>query len=54
MRSDNCREQIFGPKTGEQKKAYVQAWLQEQGVKAAPPAGGRDDRGGRAGAGLRT
>ena len=29
-------EQIFGPKTGEQKKAYVQAWLQEQGVKADP------------------
>ena len=27
-------EQIFGPKTGEQKKAYVQEWLREQGVRA--------------------
>ena len=29
-------EQIFGPKTGEKKKAYAQQWLREQGVKADP------------------
>ena len=29
-------EQIFGPKTGAEKKAYVQRWLKAQGVKADP------------------
>ena len=27
-------EQLFGPGTGAQKKAYVQDWLNQQGVRA--------------------